>query len=247
LPASWALDLASGLAAEAERAGAGIVGGDTASGESVLVSVTALGDLAGADPVRRSGAAPGDVVAVSGTLGRSAAGLALLTSGAAAGKRDAGDLEPSLASILATHLRPAPPYESGPAAARAGATAMIDVSDGLVADLGHLAEASGVTIDLSPRGLEPFLGSPLADAASAVAAASTGTFTAAPASARSMALDWVLTGGEDHSLVATFPASAALPPQWRVIGEVRPPEAGAGNVTVDGRAYAKSGGWEHFR
>ncbi|MGH3164390.1 MAG: thiamine-phosphate kinase [Trebonia sp.] len=254
LPAAWALDLASGLAAEAERAGAGIVGGDTAAGESIHISVTALGDLAGRPPVRRSGAVPGDVVAVSGTLGHSAAGMALLASGLGSGLTSGAgldELKSGLAPLIATHLRPAPPYEAGLSAARAGATAMIDVSDGLVADLGHVAEASGVRIDLSFGALEPFLESPLTDAAAAVALAS------APAGAtgavRSAVLGWVLTGGEDHSLAATFPASAVLPPEWRVIGEVRAPDAdapgevGAGQVTIDGRPYASAGGWQHFR
>src|SRR6202034_3499146 len=81
LAASWPLELADGLAAEAARAGAGIVGGDTARADSVLLSVTALGDLAGRRPVLRSGARPGDVIAVAGPLGRSAAGLALLAAG----------------------------------------------------------------------------------------------------------------------------------------------------------------------
>src|SRR5580693_5899022 len=126
LPVRWALDLAAGLAAEAGRAGAGVVGGDTASADSVLLSVTALGDLAGRPPVRRSGATPGDVVAVAGPLGHSAAGYALLSAGVTTARPE----------LIAAHRRPAPPYEAGPEAALLGATAMIDVSDGLLADLG---------------------------------------------------------------------------------------------------------------
>src|SRR6201993_1269699 len=82
LPARWATDLAEGLAFEATRAGAGILGGDTACADVVTLSVTALGDLENRRPVLRSGARPGDVIAVAGPLGRSAAGLALLMSGA---------------------------------------------------------------------------------------------------------------------------------------------------------------------
>ncbi len=155
LPARWATDLAAGLAAEATRAGAGIVGGDTASADSVVLSVTALGDLQGRGPVLRSGARPGDVVAVAGPLGRSAAGLALLT--AAGDPALAGDLalpgdRASLAGLVAAHRRPSPPYEAGPEAAALGATAMIDVSDGLLADLGHVAAASGVAGGAAQRG-----------------------------------------------------------------------------------------------
>lgn len=246
LPVSWAMDLASGLASEAGRAGAGIVGGDTASADSVALSVTALGDLDGVPPVRRSGARPGDVVAVAGPLGDSAAGYALRSAGIS-----------GFAALVAAHLRPAPPYDAGPEAARLGATAMIDVSDGLYADLGHVATASGVTIDVSaPSLLEAFAG-PLTAAAAALASA-----RGDGGSEQSTVLDWVLTGGEDHSLAATFPASVSLPPRWQVIGAARPRggevgggevgggggvRAGGGPVTVDGEPYAGPGGWQHFR
>jgi thiamine-monophosphate kinase len=160
LPARWATDLASGLAAEATRAGAGIVGGDTARADSVTLSVTALGDLEGRSPVLRSGARPGDVIAVAGQLGHSAAGLALLEAGVAdpgepRRASTAGHRPGALAELVAAHLRPAPPYDAGPEAARLGATAMIDVSDGLLADLGHVAAASGVLINLNSSALAP--------------------------------------------------------------------------------------------
>jgi thiamine-monophosphate kinase len=139
LPVSWARELAGGLAAECARAGASVIGGDTARAGQVLLAVTGLGDLAGRAPVRRSGAAPGDLVAVAGPLGPAAAGLALLSAGMAQGP------------LVAAHLRPAPPYEAGPEAADLGATAMIDVSDGLLADLGHVA-ASASTSPRQPSG-----------------------------------------------------------------------------------------------
>ena len=226
LPAGWALDFAAGLAAECDRAGAGVVGGDTAEAGSVIISVTALGSLPhGVAAVRRSGARPGDVVAVAGPLGHSAAGLACL----AAGLRD----HPALVSA---HLRPRPPYAAGLEAARCGATAMIDTSDGLLADLGHVASASGVAIDIATASLEA--GDQLAAAALEIS-----SITGSPQVADDLALSWVLTGGEDHVLAATFPASARPPQGWRVIGAVR---AGAG-ITVDGAPPAGPGGWEHFR
>ncbi|HTU74384.1 MAG TPA: thiamine-phosphate kinase [Trebonia sp.] len=226
LPADWALDFASGLAAECDRAGAGVVGGDTAEAGSVIVSVTALGSLpAGVAAVRRGGARPGDVVAVAGPLGPSAAGLALLAAGLTG--------HPGL---VAAHLRPRPPYAAGLAAARCGATAMIDTSDGLLADLGHVADASGVAIDLARSRLEM-------DDQLAAAAIDISAVTDPPPVPAALALSWVLAGGEDHSLVATFPAAARLPAGWRVIGTVG---AGSG-VTVDGAGQAGPGGWQHFR
>jgi thiamine-monophosphate kinase len=249
LPARWAADLADGLAAEAARAGAGVVGGDTARGDEVILSVTALGDLAGRRPVLRSGARPGDLVAVAGPLGRSAAGLALLSAGLSAGQ-----LPPALAALVAAHLRPAPPYDAGPEAALLGATAMIDVSDGLLADLGHVAAASGVLVDVDSARLA--VGGPLREAAASLGAADPAATTEAdnppppvspaafPASSpEATALDWVLTGGEDHALVAAFPPGTALPARWQVIGEAR---AGTG-VTVDGVPHQGPAGWQHFR
>jgi thiamine-monophosphate kinase len=221
LPVGWVRELAAGLAAECARADASVVGGDTARASCVLLAVTGLGDLAGRAPVRRSGAVPGDRVAVAGPLGHAAAGLALLSGGQAG--------LPGGEPLVAAHLRPSPPYPAGPEAARLGATAMIDVSDGLLADLGHIADASGVLIDVATDRLRPVdPGDPLTAAARAVAGAD--------------ALSWVLTGGEDHSLAATFPPGTALPSRWTVIGEVRP---GRG-VVVDGQEWAGATGWDHF-
>jgi len=266
LPVSWARELAQGLAAEcarASRGGASVIGGDTARAGSVILAVTGLGDLAGRAPVLRSGAAPGEQVAVAGPLGHSAAGLALLTAGLARAGSAWDDL-------VAAQVRPAPPYDAGPEAADLGATAMIDVSDGLLADLGHVAAASGVRIDLASDALRP--GDGLLTAARAVrdAARHDSSARTAPGSrpapadppvsrparqARALqeqALQWVLTGGEDHSLAATFPPGTRLPPRWRVIGTVH--SAGghsAGGrpghgVVVDGQPWAQATGWDHF-
>jgi thiamine-monophosphate kinase len=236
LPLSWVRELAGGLAAECARAspaGAHVIGGDTARADQVTLAVTGLGDLAGRSPVLRSGAGPGDLIAVAGPLGHAAAGLALLEAGLA------GD------PLMRAHLRPAPPYDAGPEAAGLGATAMIDVSDGLLADLGHIADASGVRVDLDSAALRP--GDRLTAAARAVAAsrrhpARTGL---ANRPAGDLALDWVLTGGEDHSLAATFPAGTRLPPRWKVIGIVASGSPDHG-VVLDGQPWARARGWDHF-
>jgi thiamine-monophosphate kinase len=235
LPAHWPAELADGLTAEATRAGAGIVGGDTARADSVILSVTALGDLAGRPPVLRSGARPGDVIAVAGPLGHSAAGLALLAAGPAA---DTG--AGALAGLVAAHRRPSPPYPAGPEAALLGATAMIDVSDGLLADLGHIAAASGVAIDVDSAAL--VTGGPLREAAAALGGQPNSDGTSRGSSPRSTALEWALTGGEDHSLAAAFPAASELPDRWRVIGRVR----AGGGVSVDDIPHTGPGGWQHF-
>jgi thiamine-monophosphate kinase len=210
-PTSWLEGVAAGMADECAPLGAAVVGGDTSSSApdsgSVVLSVTALGDLGGATPVLRSGARPGNVVALAGRLGWSACGLAVLRRGFT-----------SPAAAVAAHRRPSPPYAAGPAAAAAGATAMCDVSDGLLADLGHIATASGVQVDLDRAALvraclEP--PGPLQQVAAALG---------------EDPMVWVLTGGEDHALVATFPADAALPEGWTAVGTVA---AGAG-VLVGG-------------
>jgi thiamine-monophosphate kinase len=237
LPVSWARDLAGGLAAECARAGASVVGGDTARAPSVLLAVTGLGDLAGRAPVRRSGAVPGDVVAVAGPLGHAAAGLALLSAGLTA-----GPLAP-WSQLITAQLRPAPPYDAGPEAADLGATAMIDVSDGLLADLGHVAEASGVLIDLASDRFSP--DDSLLAAARAVAGARPHmgrTGRGSPLGPADQAVAWVLSGGEDHCFAATFPPGVALPSRWTAVGEVR---QGRG-VVVDGQAWAGQAGWDHF-
>jgi thiamine-monophosphate kinase len=181
----------------------------------VVISVTALGDLQGRPPVLRSGAQPGDVLAVAGRLGWAAAGLALLSRGFRSPK-----------VLVDAHRFPEPPYAAGPAAAMAGATSMIDVSDGLVADARHLAEASGVVIAIDTGDWR--VPDPLQSAASAY---------------NVDAREWMLTGGDDHALLATFPAGAALPEGFTRIGTV---SAGEPGVSVDGVPRESAGGHRHF-
>lgn len=225
LPARWALGLADGLREACAPWGAGVVGGDLSGGDAVVVSVTVLGDLAGRDPVLRSGARAGDVLAHAGVRGRSMAGLALLTAGTP-------ELGPEL---VEAYRRPVCPPGAGVAAARAGATAMMDVSDGLLRDAGRLARASGVVLDIgAPR-------SAFAD-----------DLLALDPAARALGVDpltWVLSGGEDHGMLATFPPGARLPGGFSVVGRVGPADHGraGGAVLVAGRRHDGSTGWDHFR
>ncbi|GAB3644719.1 thiamine-monophosphate kinase [Glycomyces tarimensis] len=214
-PAEWLEGLASGLAAEAAAVGAAVVGGDTTRGEQLTVTVTALGDLEGRAPVTRGGARPGDVLALAGKVGWSAAGLLVLSRGF----RSPG-------ALVAAYRRPRPPYAAGRNAALMGAGAMIDISDGLLADLGHLAASSEVAIDVDTGTLD--VPEPMANAAEALGADS---------------LTWLLSGGEDHALAATFPPEVILPEGWWRIGAV---DEGSG-VTVDGRRWTGPLGWDHFR
>lgn len=213
--AARALELADGLWHEARRLGAGIVGGDLVSAPQWVVSVTVLGDLAGRTPVLRSGARVGDTLAVAGGLGRSAAGYHLW-------RNDIHGFD----ELRRLHLVPDPPYGQGRVAADGGATAMTDISDGLMADLGHIADASRVAINVSTSALAPDRNA-LAEAAAAT--------DADPWA-------WVLGGGEDHALVATFPG--APPHGWRAIGTVID---GPSRVLVDGEKWRGNPGWQSFQ
>lgn len=215
LDVAWVEELADGLVAEAATVGASVVGGDMSGSPTLTIAVTALGDLQGGAPVRRDGARPGDVVAIAGRVGYAAAGYTVLSRGFRTPKM-----------LVEAYRRPVVPYHAGPAAAQAGATAMIDVSDGLLADLGHIAKASGVGIDLRRDAFE--VPPQMRDAAQALGVDP---------------YQWVFAGGEDHALVATFPDGVSLPEGWRPIGHVVP---GSG-VTIDGVAPSFPTGWDHFR
>jgi thiamine-monophosphate kinase len=215
LPTAWALGFADGLREECEPLGVSVVGGDVVRSDVVVVAMTALGDLRGRAPVTRAGARPGDVVAVCGRLGWAEAGLRVLSRGFRSPR-----------VLVEAHRRPVVPYHAGPQAAELGATAMCDVSDGLLADLGHVAQASGVAVDIDRGAFD--VPAPIRDAAAAIGA---------------KPLDWILTGGDDNALAATSPTGVSLPEPWRVVGRV---SAGEG-VTVDGEPYEGDPGHAHFR
>ena len=219
LDASWALDLAQGIAEEAGLVGASVLGGDLSRADAITISVTALG-VCDHSVVRRAGAQVGDLVALAGRQGWAEAGFAVLGRGFRSPR-----------VVVDAHRRPSPPYEAGPQAAQLGATAMIDVSDGLLQDIGHVATASGVAIDVRRSAFE--VPEPL---------------QAVGAALGQDPMRFILTGGDDYGLVATFPSGTTLPAGWTVIGEVlAPSESGVGRVTLDGEEYEGPGGHQHFR
>ncbi len=242
LPVEWALDFARGFAAEIDLVGASMVGGDLTRADQIVIAVTVIGSCNQA-PVLRSGAQPGDVLALCGRQGWAAGGLAILSRGFRSPR------------VLVEALkRPEPPYDAGQQAASAGATAMLDVSDGLLADAAHLARASGVSIDIHTSALE--VPEPLEAVGSALGVDP---------------IQFILGGGDDHPLLATFPGAAAVPEGWLIIGSVGEPSSpddgagpggaapggagqdgavrsgpSAGEVTVDGMSYDGPTGWTHF-
>ncbi|BAK35118.1 thiamine-monophosphate kinase [Microlunatus phosphovorus NM-1] len=219
LPLAWALELADGIRSEGERAGVTLVGGDVTGARDVTISVTVLGGLDGGPLIRRSGAGSDQVVALTGRTGWAAAGMAVLQRGFRSPR-----------AVVEAQRVPEVPYGQGRVAAEAGATAMIDVSDGLLADLGHVARASGVMVELD---LSAF---PVPDVLRAVAAA-TGKDPYA----------LLLTGGEDHALAACFSSADQVPDGWRVVGRTRQiGEDEEPGVLVDGAPWKGAAGWDHF-
>jgi thiamine-monophosphate kinase len=213
LPLAWALELAAGLAEESAVVGASVVGGDVTRSDQIVLAVTVLGECE--RMVRRDGVRPGDVVALAGRIGWAAAGQAVLGRGFRSPR-----------VVVEAHRRPEPPYAEGPRAAELGATAMIDVSDGLLADLGHIAAASRVTIDVRTDAFD--VPEPLQAVGAALGVDPLG---------------FLLTGGDDHPLAASFPAGLELPTAWTAIGSVSEGEG----VTVDGAEYDGPPGHDHFR
>jgi thiamine-monophosphate kinase len=185
-PLSFAEELADGMAKAAEEHGAIIVGGNLATAlAGITVDVTLLGEVEPGRAVYRTGARPGDRVLVTGTLGDAAAGLEVMFGTL--------DVPAEIGSALVARQRaPTPRVVAGRAiATTGGATAMIDLSDGLASDLGHILEESraGATIEASRLPI------------------SSSVRVAARLAGRD-ALDWATRGGEDYELLFTAPPAA---------------------------------------
>lgn len=213
-------ELARGIAHELEKYAAELVGGDVTAGDSLIISVTAVGSLGGnRPPLTLSGARTGQTLVAHGVVGHSAAGLDLLESGR--------DIPEELEPLVVAHQAPEITPSAGVVARSAGASAMTDNSDGLLSDLGSIAAHSGVRLDLDSSALTP---DPLLVHAAEL-------------------LDrdpwqWVLEGGEDHTLLGTLHGEA--PVGFRPIGTVGKPSGAGPSVTVDKQAPSYGAGWESF-
>lgn len=215
-PVEFVLGLADGLREACEPHGVGVVGGDLSGASEIVVAVTAMGETHGTEPITRADALAGDVVAVAGALGAAKAGFEQLSRG-----------ERVDAEAVDLFLRPQPRIGAGLEAALHGATAMMDLSDGLARDAARLARASGLTIAVDSAAV------PVHPAAQRTAEA-----LGEPDSA----LAWALSGGEDHHMLATFPRASVVPEGWHIIGSA---VDGPGTLLVDGETPADPG-WDHF-
>ena len=225
IPEDTKLDVVTGIArgirSQCGRCAAELVGGDIVGGDSLVLSITAMGELGGPGrPLFRSGARQGDNVIAAGVIGHSAAGFDLLKH---FGHPD--DVPEAFRPLVEAHLVPDFSYGRGPVARAAGVGSLTDSSDGLVTDLTEIAEASGVTVNVDEAAVAP----------SELLVAAADLVDTDP-------WRWVLSGGEDHTLLGT--CSGEPPTGFRRIGTIRRDHGKP--VTIDGREPWLRGGWVSF-
>lgn len=232
----WVTDFARGMT-EALRAHGTpwctVAGGDLGSGGEISVTVAATGLCQ--KPILRSGAQPGDVLALAGELGTAAAGLALLTSPAYTPGQN-----PALDRLATTQQRPLAAVTAGLKAHTA--TAMLDVSDGPLKDAERIAQASGVHLDLDPATCQSDLDQ-LLPAAHLLVAEDSRYRGQDP---RELALAWCLTGGENHAMLATFDRHTPLPEGFRPLGSCKSLEEGETPSVFVAGLPPHLKGWDHF-
>lgn len=217
-------ELYEGVLAACGDYGTEVVGGDTVSADKLLLAVTALGEIAG-DPLRRSGAKTGDILAVTGPLGRAAAGVNLLLS------QDPKRVSPEDAlACMQAHTRPVARVAEGLALMETGAHAAIDVSDGLASDVRRLTEASGVGAEIDVERL------PVASEAKRIA------------DARGWDVErMVLGGGEDYEILVALPADQIAAAGIELLEIGRIVDEGLWLVREGRREPLDLEGWDHFK
>ena len=222
--AKWLEGFSQGLAAVAEQYDIALIGGDTTAGP-LTISLTLMAEVPGSEALQRNGAKPGDAIYVTGTLGDGAAALEMINS---------SDLTHSK-RLLTRFYQPQPRIEAG-IRLRNIATACIDISDGLIADLGHICMASGVRCNIQTELL------PVHQEIQQLWPEQT--------------LDWALTGGDDYQLCFTVPSShRQTVDQWiesgdfdaTMVGQILAPDSSNNLVIVDGDASPDiKRGFDHF-
>ncbi len=219
---AWVMELFGGMRDACDEFALWLVGGDLSRGGEVAIAVTVTGEVAPGRAVLRSGARPGDRIVVTGELGGSAAGLRL--------SRLRSMPDDVQRAAIHRHVRPTARVGEGVVLARRGATAMMDVSDGLALDLFRLARSSGVGVRLHVDRVP-------------VAAAAT--------------LDEALGGGEDYELIAALPDDAAVEAVRTELRESFGVELTQVGIAVEGEGITTVGddgveaalapiGWDHF-
>ncbi|MBM7050934.1 thiamine-phosphate kinase [Rothia sp. ZJ1223] len=234
-PLEFVTDFAKGLTDACVAMGAStctIAGGDIGGSTEISVTVTALGTTL--HPVYRSGARPGHILAVAGELGTAAAGLELLDS-----PLSNHVFETNARACVSAQQRPVAPLAAGVAAA-GKASAMMDISDGPLRDAARIAAASQVSLNFSSQALEPFI-APLVPVAKLLQDTDEALEHGTP---YELAQKWVLTGGENHGLLATFSRVDEMPADFVQVGTCFAYDKNQ-PVTVDGAVYAGQG-WDHF-
>jgi thiamine-monophosphate kinase len=233
--AAWVMELYGGMRETCREHALALVGGDTSQAELVVVSVAVVGEVAPGRAIMRSGARPGDRIVVTGALGAAAGGLALARASPSRALS-----EPWARALLEALARPVARVGEAQVLARSGATAMIDLSDGLTKDLSRLCRASGVGARVT-LGAVPVAES-LSEGADALGLD---------------ALELALSGGEDYELLATMPAGGVDTARNAIrdgfgtaladVGEI---VEGSGLIAVDAQGHASAlepAGWDHFR
>lgn len=238
IPLQWLKDFARGLTDSCLKNGAercSISGGDLGASTEISVTVTAVGRCAGA-PLLRSGAQVGDVVAIAGELGTAAAGFAVMEYSQGFSVDDLDNRPEHILRAVQAQQRPQTPMRNALQAVGV-AHAMMDISDGPVRDAQRIAQASKVSIHLETELFKADIAQlePVADwltDRSEIQEVSLSTATR-----------WVLSGGENHGMLACFPADTPLPEGFRAVGRCE--RTHPGSVFVDGKVPSDKG-WDHF-